>query len=120
MFKFTVKDSGGVPAGIYKNAIFEGIEPVPANLEKDYKPAYKFTFKIVEGPHAGALATRVPGGERPTTRNGLGKFLSEMTGQPLANGVDYDVEPLIGKPFTLVVKQSDGGGTRVDTVMRVA
>ncbi len=115
-----VKDRQGVPVGIYQNAIFEGVEAVPANLEKGFKPGWRFKFKIMEGPHAGAIATRIPGGESPTTRNGLGKFLAEMTGIPCTNGVDYDVEPLIGKPFTVVVKQTDSGGTRVDTVMRPA
>ena len=117
MFKFKVSDTGGVPIGIYNDAIFDGIEPVPANIEKGYKPGFRFKFKVTEGPHAGAVASRVVGGVNPTTRNALGKLLSEVTGVPLADGVDYDIEPCIGKKFTIVVKQSDGGGTRVDTVM---
>jgi hypothetical protein len=119
MMKFTVQDSGGVPPNIYTNAIFDGIDVVPANVEKGYKPGFRFKFKITEGPHAGAIASRIPGGERPTTRNGLGRFLAELTGVALADGVNYDIEPLIGQKFTIVVKQSDGGGTRVDTVIPI-
>lgn len=125
MTKFVAQEGGqGVPVGIYQNAIFDGIEVVPANIEKGYKPGYRFKFKVAEGPHAGAIASRVVGGDAPKRVNGrwnnLAKILSEMTGQPLALGVDYDIEPLVGKAFTVVVKQGEGGGTRVDAVMRVA
>ena len=117
MMKFTVQESGqGVPVGLYQ-AVFEGIEDVPENVEKGYKSGFKFKFKVLDKEHEGAIASRILGGTRPTTKNGLGKFLAEMTGVPLANGVDYDVEPCLGKPFTIVVKAGESGGTRVDTVI---
>ena len=119
IYEWVVQDSGGVPVGIYSAAIFDGIEQVPANVEKGYKPGFRFKFRITEGKFTGAIASRIPGGQSPTTRNGLGKFLAEMTGQPLADGVRYDIKPLIGKPYTIVVKATDSGGTRVDTVMPV-
>lgn len=119
-----VRESGqGVPPGIYK-AEFATVDPVPENKKLGYNPAFKFSFKVVEDSsgaktHAGASATRVPSGASPTTKNGLGKFLAELTGVPLAPGVDYDAEisKCFGKHYTIVVKQGEKGGTRVDTVM---
>ena len=118
----SVTESGNgqsVPPGIYQGAIFTGAEPVPANVEKGYKPGFRFSFRIAEGPHAGAIASRIPGGEKPTTKNGLGKFLSEMTSIPLTAGATFDeaFQAAIGKPYTIVVKQGPGGGTRVETAM---
>lgn len=113
-----VKESGNgqsVPPGIYQGAIFKGVEPVPANVEKGFKAAFRFSFKTADGGDA----SRIPGGEYPTTKNGLGKFLNELTGIPLTAGANYDevVPKLIGKPFTIVVKQGPGGGSRVETVV---
>lgn len=123
--KFASAQEGGqgVPPGIYK-AVFEGVTPQPENVEKGYKAGHRFGFKVAEGPHLGATPSRVLGGDRPKRTNGrwnnLGVFLSELTGVPLTAGVEYDVEPCIGKTYTIVVKQgAEGGGTRVEAVMPV-
>lgn len=119
MFEKVRASRPGVPVGIYSNAILEKIEPVPANVEKGYKPGFRFDFKITEGEHAGSVASRIPNGEQPTDKNALGRFLSEITGIALAEDVDFSegAREAIGKKFTIVVKQGQGGGTRVETVM---
>lgn len=110
--------SKGVPPNIYRGELL-GVEPVPENKEKGYKPGYMFKFKILEGEHAGSTTTRICGGTVPKVGTMLGKFLSEITGLPLVLGTDFDAafQQSIGKPYTVVVKQTDSGGTRVDTVM---
>lgn len=118
-----VKESGqGVPPGIY-TGILEGVEPVPASQKDgmELKAAFKFTFKVTEGEHAGSPTSRIPSGESPTTKNGLGRFLGELTGVAPTAGVDYDAEigKCYGQKYTLVVKEGPKGGTRVDTVMRI-
>ena len=121
-----VTDSGqGVPAGIYTGT-FEKVEPAPAKVHegKELKPGFSFKFLVTEDPshngqYVGSTTGRIPSGEKPTLKNGLGKFLSELTGLALAPGVDYDAE--IGRCFkqkyTLVVKEGPNGGTRVEMVI---
>jgi hypothetical protein len=118
-----VKESGqGVPPGIYTGTL-EKVEPVPASVKDgvELKPAFMFSFKVLDGEHAGSMTSRIPSGERPTTKNGLGKFLSELTGIPLAPGVRYDdeISKCHGQKYTLVVKTTKTGATRVDTVMPI-
>lgn len=114
-----VKESGvSVPPGIYA-AVFESVEPQPANVERGYGPGFKFTFKIVGGALDGAPVTRIASGEQPTTKNALGRFLAELTEVALAPGVDYDslIDACYGKTYNVVVKPGKESGTRVDTVM---
>jgi hypothetical protein len=118
MFGPVQKGGSSVPPGIYK-AEFLGIDAVPENVEKGFKAGFCFKFKVLEGPQSGETAQRIMAGPKPTLRNGLGKFLSEMTGIAVAEGVDYETDPLIGKPFTIVVKAGEQSGTRVDTVMAI-
>lgn len=118
-----VQEAGakGVPANIYKAELM-GAEPVPENKERGYGAGWMFRFKVLdEGPYAGAVATRICGGKAPKVGTHLGRFLSEITGIPLVAGADMDAAFLaaIGKPYTIVVKATESGGTRVDTVMPI-
>lgn len=122
MFGKVQEGGKGVPPGIYK-ASFTSVEPTPAKVVngKELPAAFKFSFTVLEGEYAKAIASRIPSGDVPKTTNGLGKFLAELTGITLAPGVDYDeaIKPCYDKPYTIVVKATENGGTRVDTVMSI-
>lgn len=115
-FVFKVVASG-VPAGNYR-ATFDGVEIQPANAEKGYAEGIRFKWKLLEGPHAGAIASRVTGSS-PTATNACGKLIAALLGRPLALGEAIDLQSYVGKTYLIIVEQSQGGGTRVASAIPV-
>lgn len=109
--------AAGVPAGNYK-AAFNGVEIQPASPEKGYAEGIRFKWKLLEGPHAGAIASRVTGAS-PTATNACGKMLAALLGRPLALGENIDLQTYVGKTYLIIVEQSQGGGTRVASAIPV-
>ncbi len=101
--------SGGVPDGGYK-AFYTAVEPVPANLEKGYKPGLKFIFTISEGEHKGMKVSRIVGIANGPKAN-LPVFLKAiMKAEPKAG--EIDLTPYIGKPYMVGVSSG-----RVESVI---
>jgi hypothetical protein len=113
---FTVT-SGGVPAGNYTGS-FVGVEPAPPNTEKGYGPGVRWKFRIDAGPHSGQTTSRITGPE-PSPLNACGKMLAGLAGRPIQPGDQIDPEQYLHKRYMIVVAASQGGGTRVDTIIPV-
>ena len=54
---------------------------------------------------------------KPTLRNSFGKMLSAMLGRALQKGEKIDIDPLIGRSFTIMVAATESGATRVEAAM---
>jgi hypothetical protein len=106
--------AGGVPAGAY-SAKFLGVEVVPEDPTKGYGAGIRWQFEVVGGQHTGSKAGRITTAT-PTAKNACGKMLSGMTGQALKSGEEVDLGQFVGKAFFVVVQDTNGGGTRVETV----
>jgi hypothetical protein len=114
MSVFTVS-SGGVSVGNYTGK-FAGVEIQPENTEKGYGPGVRWKFTIDAGPCAGQTASRITGGTA-SPKNGCGKMLSGLIGRAVKEGEQIDVGTFIGKRYMIVVAVSQGGGTRVETIV---
>jgi hypothetical protein len=106
--------SGGVPIGNY-TAKFEGIEEVPANLERKFGDGIRWKFTIDTGPHEGQTASRVTG-PAPTTKNACGKMLAGVIGRALVENELIDTNTYVGKRFMIVVQAGPEGGSRIEAV----
>jgi hypothetical protein len=106
--------AGGVPAGAY-SAKFLGFEAVPNDPTKGYGAGIRWQFEVVAGQHTGSKAGRITNAT-PTAKNACGKMLSGLTGKALKPGEEVDLGQFVGKVYLIVVQDSDGGGSRVETV----
>jgi hypothetical protein len=93
-------------------AKFLGVEASPSN---EYGEGRRWPFEVVSGPQKGSKTSRVTG-QSPSLKNGCGKIVTGLTGKPLTPGDDIDVDLFIGKIYLIVVANTEGGGTRIDSV----
>jgi hypothetical protein len=49
-------------------------------------------------------------------KNAAGKMLAGLMGKPLTAGEEVDLSQFVGKTYLVIVADTDGGGTRVETV----
>jgi hypothetical protein len=103
---------GGVPPGSY-TARLADVENV---IHEQYGPGLKFTFAVQKGQHLGMKVSRTTSCA-PSPRNALGKLLSGMLGRPLTVDEEIELEDLIGRDYLVVVAATEGGGSRVETVV---
>lgn len=108
--------NGGVPEGTYKLKFVDS-EPVPPNLEKNYKPGIRFSFEIQEGTEKGKRISRIcsiSGGPKAE----LPKFLKALTGSEPKPG-EINLSPYMGRSFVGTVARSQSGATRVETIIAI-
>lgn len=105
---------GGVPAGMYPQAILIGVHEQPADPVRGYEAGVRWVFEIANGPYRGLKTGRITG-RNPTPRNACGRMLAGLTGQPLDMSGDTDLGQLIGRPYAVVVAGTESGGTRVES-----
>ena len=106
---FVIK-STDCPAGVYK-ARFTGVEEM---THAEYGDGLRFDFEVVDGTHKGKRTCRVTSAD-PTPRNAAGRLLGDLAGVPPANGVNVDLDEFIGQEYTIVVRESESGRTRVES-----
>jgi hypothetical protein len=82
----------------------------------EYGDGLRWVFTVIAGPQARKNASRVTG-FRVTPNNTLGKLLAAMLGRPLDPDEEIDPDDLVGRQFTIVVKATEGGATRVETAV---
>lgn len=104
---------GGPPAGAYR-ASFEGVKRTE---HPEYGPGLRFEWKVLDGPHAGAIAARTTSA-KPSPGNAAGKLIASITGAALVGGQKASLSSAVGKPFLVVVETgTNGKGSRVANVV---
>lgn len=110
MSVFKIQNSS-VDPGIY-NAKFLGVEQTD---HPEYGPGLKWIFEIIDdGDCEGKLVYRTTK-TTPTPKNSLGKFLASLANQRVTDGLEVDPDIYVGKPYQVVVQESQGGTSRVES-----
>lgn len=109
--------SGGLPPGAYQ-AQFVGAEPYTENAEK-YGPGVLLKFRVVAGEHANEDASRICSAKL-TPKSSLGKFAVALKGSAVAAGERFNFANYAGTFGTILVEQTDSGGSRISTFLRQA
>jgi hypothetical protein len=117
MSKFVVSAGGGVPTGSY-NATFAGLDSYTENVEK-FGEGCLLRFKITGGDHKGEEATRIVS-KKFSAKSNLYKFAKALVGRDLVAGESFDFADQIGVRGMIVVSETDGGSTRVETFLKAA
>lgn len=112
--EFTV-GSGGLPAGAY-SAQFVGAEPYTENVEK-YGPGVSLKFRVSAGEHANEEASRICSAKL-TPKSSLGKFAVALKGSAIAAGERFNFDSYVGTLGTILVEQTDNGGSRISTFLK--
>lgn len=87
-----------VPAGAYK-AIFEAITPT----ETCKGEAFRWAFQATDGDHKGKTISDLSD-RRVTTLNKTGRWLSALSGKPLADGTQANPDDYVGKQYLVIVE----------------
>jgi hypothetical protein len=103
--------SNECPTGIYQ-ARFCGVEQT---THPEYGDGLRFNFEITAGPQKGVRTCRTTSAQ-PTPRNAAGRMLADLAGVAPANGVSLNPNDVVGKEYTIVVRESETGRVRVESV----
>jgi hypothetical protein len=114
----------GAPAGVYV-AEFQGVFPMTEatpRLGRDGKPmppGIEWRFKIVEGPFAGRIISRITS-KTPTAKNACGVLLDGVAGRPLGLEEVFDPDTMRGRQYQVAVDRSktNPDRTQVTSVFR--
>jgi len=117
MTKFTVSAGGGVAPGSY-NAIFAGLDPYTENAEK-FGEGCLLRFKITSGEMKDEEGTRICS-KKFSPKSNLYKFAKALVGRDLVAGESFDFADHIGVRGMIIVSETDGGSTRVETFLKAA
>jgi hypothetical protein len=117
MTKFTVSAGGGVPTGSY-NATFAGLDPYTENAEK-FGEGCLLRFKITSGEMKDEEGTRICS-KKFSPKSNLYKFAKALVGRDLVAGESFDFADHIGVRGMIIVSETDGGSTRVETFLKAA
>jgi hypothetical protein len=112
--EFTV-GSGGLPAGAY-SAQFVGVEPYTENVEK-YGPGVSLKFRVIAGERINEEASRICS-QKMTPKSSLGKFAVALKGAAIAAGERFNFDSYVGTLGTILVEQTDTGGSRICTFLK--
>jgi hypothetical protein len=110
---FTIK-STDCPAGVFK-ARFDGVEEM---THPEYGPGLRFDFEVMEGPNKGKRTCRITSAE-PTPRNAAGRMLADLAGVHASDGVSVNVDDYLNREYTVVVRETETGRTRIESVCAV-
>lgn len=104
---------GGPPPGAYR-ATFEGVKRTE---HPEFGPGFRFEFKVLDGPQAGAIAARTTSA-KPSPTNAAGRLISSITGATLTGGQKASLSGAVGKVYLVVVEAGTGGkGSKVANVV---
>ncbi len=111
LMEFTVADSSGPPAGIYK-AVFQGVVKTE---HPEYGAGARFDFKISGGEHDGRIASRTCK-PTPSAKNVTGRLMAGLIGGAMKPGEKVSLASCVGKTYTVIVQLAQNGtSTRVDS-----
>jgi hypothetical protein len=97
------------PAGAHK-ATFKGLTPT----ETSKGEAYRWVFEAIDGAHKGKVISDLSD-RKVTTLNKTGRWLSALSGKPLADGTQVNPDDFTGKPFLVIVEAKEGGRSKIAT-----
>jgi hypothetical protein len=104
---------GGPPAGAYE-AEFLGVKRTE---HAEYGDGFRFEWRVVGGPHAGAIAARTTNA-KPTAGNAAGKMIASLTGATLTGGAKASLSSATGRLFLVVCEATPSGkGSKVVSVV---
>jgi hypothetical protein len=98
-----------VPAGAHK-AKFKGITPT----ETCKGEAYRWSFEVLEGDYRGKVASDLSD-RKVTTMNKTGRWLSALSGKPLADGTEANPDDYIGKTYLVIIEAKENGKNKIAT-----
>jgi hypothetical protein len=108
-----IAHGGGPPAGHYR-CEFLGVKQA---THEEYGAGLRFEFRVLDGPHAGAVASRTTSA-RPTPGNAGGRLISQITGANLAGGQKVSLRDCVGRTFLVIAEPTKSGtGTRIGSVI---
>lgn len=120
----TVQDRPALPVGPYvgrfvgashQDTSGPGWKPAIGRDGQALPPGLIWSFEIIEGPHAGAIADRMTG-KVPTPASTCGVLLSALLERPISVGDEIDTDVLIGTIWRFhIEKKERGQGTTVST-----
>lgn len=106
ILKTTFEDA---PPGAHK-ASFTGITPT----ETVKGEAFRWAFEATEGSHKGKVISDLSD-RKVTTLNKTGRWLSALSGKPLADGTTVNPHDYIGKQYLVIVESKEGGRSKIAT-----
>ena len=109
--KLTIVNSGP-PPGNY-TAKFVAVEE---SHHDEYGDGLRWEFSVTNGEHAGKTASRVTA-TTPTARNNCGTVLAGLLGRSVKPDEEIDIDLLVGRTYLIVVAETKGGGTRVESII---
>lgn len=107
--------STGPPEGTY-SASFAGVEQCQ---HSEFGQGLRWKFFVVQGDHAGQVASRVTG-VKPSRENACGRVLSSLLGRELTIGEHVELEDFVGRTYLVTVAPAKNGGTRVESIVPVS
>ena len=107
--------SGGVPAGQYE-VEFVSATPWEEHADK-YGPGTLFQFRVVGGDHDGVEVGRITGA-RLTPKSALAGILTGLRGSKIERGETVDPQDFVGRRYFAIVKETDSGSTRIESIVR--
>ena len=111
--RFTM-NAGGIPAGHY-HAEFAGAESF--ENESDYGPAVRLKWKVIDGEHADAEASRICS-QKLSRKSNLYGFVRSLKGLDVEPGEEVDLQSYVGTKGLVVVEEIDSGATRVASFLK--
>ena len=107
--------NSSLPIGSYK-AVFEGVE---TTTHEEYGDGLKWAFRVADGQHAGRECYRITKCE-PTPKNSCGRLLAALSGASAKDGLEIDPDDFVGRPYLIIIAETQSGSTRVETVAQDA
>jgi hypothetical protein len=110
-----VVTSGGLPVGVYA-CEFIGAEAYNENVEK-FGPGVSLKFRVLGGQFDGQEVSRICGAKL-SQKSALAKFCVGLKGGPIEAGERVNFDNFKGTRGSVIVQQTENGGTRIETFLR--
>jgi hypothetical protein len=108
--------SEGLPVGTYAAEFVRG-ESYTNEERSDLPPAVKLVWRVLAGKYEGSEGTRICS-LKYGSKAALPKFLRSVMGRDPEPGEAIDLTQFAGVNGTIVVEETDSGGTRVSAFLR--
>lgn len=107
--------NNSLPVGAYECS-FDGAEEADHEV---YGAGLKWCFSVERGKHRGVKCYRTTKPD-PTPKNSCGRILAALAGKSPADGLEIDPDDYIGRRYSVIVGESEGGSTRVESFTRMS
>ncbi|MDP6717845.1 MAG: hypothetical protein QGF59_04300 [Pirellulaceae bacterium] len=111
LMKLTIGNSGPPPGNYTAEFI-----TIDATHHEQFGDGMRWSFRVTNGEHTGKTATRVTT-TTPTVGNNCGRVLAGLLGRSVKPDEEIDIDLLVGRTYLIVVAETEGGGTRVESII---